>query len=64
MPGSLADRSGLKPGDIIMRVNYREVKNVREFYSVIENLREVGKAKALLLVRRNGSNVYVVLRLR
>ena len=64
VPGSLADRSGLKPGDIIMRVNYREVKNVREFYSVIENLREVGKAKALLLVRRNGSNVYVVLRLR
>ncbi|EDP74587.1 Do family serine endopeptidase [Hydrogenivirga sp. 128-5-R1-1] len=64
VPGSLANRSGLKPGDIIMRVNYREVKNVREFYSVIENLREVGKAKALLLVRRNGSNVYVVLRLR
>jgi len=64
VPGSLADRSGLKPGDIIMRVNYKEVRNVKEFYNVIESLREVGKTKALLLVRRNGSNVYVVLRLR
>ncbi|WP_457601023.1 Do family serine endopeptidase [Hydrogenivirga sp.] len=64
VPGSPADRSGLKPGDVIMRVNYREVKSVNEFYSMIENLREAGKTKALLLVRRNGNNVYIVLRLR
>ncbi len=64
VPGSPADRSGLRPGDVIMRVNYREVRSVREFYSVIDNLRKLGKTKALLLVRRNGNNIYVVLRLR
>ncbi|RLJ70999.1 serine protease Do [Hydrogenivirga caldilitoris] len=64
VPGSLADLSGLRPGDVIMRVNYKEVKSVREFQNIIEALREAGKAKALLLVRRGENNVYVALRLR
>ncbi len=63
VPGSPADRSGLRPGDVIMRVNYRKVGTVREFYSIVENLREMGKRKVLLLIRRNGNNVYLVLNL-
>ncbi len=63
-PGSPAYESGLRPGDVIMRVNYKKVSTVREFYRLIENLKKMGKAKALLLVRREGSNIYLVLPLR
>jgi len=64
VPGSPAHESGLRPGDVIMRVNYKKVSTVREFYSLIESLKDMGKSKALLLVRRNSSNVYLVLPLR
>ncbi len=63
-PGSPAYESGLRPGDVIMRVNYKKVSTVREFYKLIESLKDMGKSKALLLVRRNSSNVYLVLPLR
>ncbi len=63
VPGSPAHHSGLRPGDIIMRVNHKKVKRVDEFYRIIESLKEMGKAKALLLVRRGEGNVYVVLAL-
>ncbi len=62
-PGSLAHRSGLRPGDVIMRVNYRKVRTVQEFKRLIENLKEMGKTKVLLLVRRGESNLYLVLNL-
>ncbi len=64
VPGSSAHRSGLRPGDVIMRVNYRKVGSVREFYRTIEKLKEMGKSKVLLLVYRNRSNIYLVLNLR
>ena len=64
VPGSPAHRSGLRPGDVIMRVNYKKVSGVKEFYALIESLKEMGKGKALLLVRREGANVYLVLNLR
>ena len=63
VPGSLAHRSGLRPGDVIRRVNYRKVRTVKEFYKAIERLKELGKSKALLLVRRGEGNVYLVLSL-
>ena len=64
VPGSLAHRSGLRPGDVIMRVNYRKVRTVQEFKRIIENLKEMGKTKVLLLVRRGDSNIYLVLNLK
>ena len=64
VPGSPADRSGLRPGDVVMRVNYMKVRSVRDFLSAIENLRKAGKSKALLLVRRDGNNIYLVLNIR
>jgi len=63
-PGSPAYESGLRPGDVIMRVNNVKVSTVREFQKVIEELRGAGKNKALLLVRRGSSNLYLVLNLR
>ncbi len=64
VPGSPAYESGLRPGDVIMRVNYNKVSTVREFYRLIEKLKEAGKSKALLLVRRDSNNLYLVLPLR
>ncbi len=64
VPGSPADRSGLRPGDVVMRVNYMKVRSVRDFLRAIENLRKAGKSKALLLVRRDGNNIYLVLNIR
>jgi len=63
VPGSPADHSGLRPGDIIMRVNNRKIDSVGEFQRVLEGLRKAGKEKALLLVRRGASNLYLVLNL-
>ncbi len=63
VPGSPAFQSGLRPGDIIIRVNYKRVRNVSEFHRIIKALKESGKKKALLLVRRKNSNLYVVLSL-
>ncbi len=63
VPGSPADHSGLRPGDIIMRVNNRKIDSVGEFQRVMDSLREMGKEKALLLVRRGASNLYLVLNL-
>ncbi|GAB6066193.1 DegQ family serine endoprotease [Aquifex pyrophilus] len=58
---SPAEYSGLQPGDIILKVNNYPVRNVREFYAVINRLREEGKSKALLLVRRGGANIFITL---
>ncbi len=64
VPGSPADHSGLRPGDIIIRVNNRKINNVREFNRALDRLREAGKTKALLLVRRGESNLYLVLSIK
>ncbi len=63
-PGSLAYYSGLRPGDIIISVNNKFIEDVDEFISMIEDLKDAGRSKALLLVRRGETNVYLVLRLR
>ncbi len=62
-PGSPAHMSGLRPGDIIMMVNNIPVKSVRDFERMIENIVRAGKNKALLLVRRGRTNIYLVLEL-
>ncbi|WP_461832345.1 Do family serine endopeptidase [Aquifex sp.] len=58
---SPAEYSGLQPGDIILKVNNHPVRNVNEFYGVINRLRSEGKTKALLLVMRNGANIFITL---
>lgn len=63
-PGSPAYESGLRPGDVIMSVNYKRIRSVREFYNILESLKEAGKTKVLLHVRRQNSSLYIVMRLR
>jgi len=63
-PGSLAQRSGLRRGDIILAVNNEPVESLSQFNEKIERARSEQKARVLLLIRRGGNNLYVVLYLR
>ena len=59
VPGSPADNAGLRPGDVILSVNRREVQSVAD---VQKSLGSVPKGRdALLLVWSNGGNTFRVL---
>jgi len=57
-PGSPAARAGLRPGDVLLEVNRKPVGSVREFEE------QYGKTQGnvLLLLHRQGSTVFVVVR--
>jgi serine protease Do len=57
--GSAAADAGLRPGDVIIEVNRRRIDDADEFYQRVE--RSDGD-KVLLLVYRDGSHFYVLLR--
>ncbi|HEX6764857.1 MAG TPA: DegQ family serine endoprotease [Polyangiaceae bacterium] len=56
--GSPFARAGLRPGDVVMEVNRKPVASVREF----EDLYGKSKGNVLLLLYRQGSTVFVVIR--
>ena len=62
--GSLAQRSGLRRGDVILMVNNEPVENLSDFNAKIEKVKSERKDRVLLLVRRGGNNFYTVLYLR
>lgn len=64
LPNSIADYAGLRPGDIILQVQYKPVKSVREFYKIIEEARKQGKNVVLLLVKRGGVTTFISLPLK
>jgi serine protease Do len=57
-PGSPAAKAGLRPGDVLLEVNRKPVATVREF----EDLYGKSKGNVLLLLHRQGSTVFVVVR--
>ena len=61
IPNSVAEFAGLRPGDIILEVQYQPVRSVRDFYRIIEKLKDEGKSRALLLVRRGRFNTFISL---
>ena len=63
-PNSLAMQSGILPGDIILQVGNRPISSVKDFQQSIEALRQGAKSNVLLLIRRRGNNLFLVLRLR
>lgn len=63
-PGSLAQRSGLRRGDIILAVNNEPVESLSQFNEKIERTRSEQRTRVLLLIRRGGNNLYLVLYLR
>jgi S1-C subfamily serine protease len=58
VPGSAADRVGLKSGDIVLEVNRTPVKSPEEF----EKLFGGSQGARLLLVYRGGATLFVVVR--
>jgi serine protease Do len=61
-PDGLAAAAGLRPGDIIVSVNRKNVDNLADYGKAIA---ESGKqGTAVLLVRRDGANIYFVVKTR
>ena len=58
VPGSAADASGLRPGDIIHDVNQQAVRSVKD---ALEALRDTRNGVALLYVERDGGKFFVTL---
>jgi serine protease Do len=53
----LAAENGLKPGDVILAVNRSEIDSVEQFKRILAGRR--GGSTVLLLINRNGDEVYV-----
>jgi len=56
--GSAAEQTGLRPGDVIIEVNRKPVTSLEQFQEQYKN----GKNSLLLLVYRQGSTMYLMLR--
>ena len=54
-PGSLAAVNGLKPGDVIVEVNRKPVRNTAEFEQALQH----STTETLLLIKRHGSTLYL-----
>ena len=59
--GSLVDRAGISRGDVVLRVNGKQINSMRDFESLIKV--EAGTALRLYILTRNGSYRYVGLRM-
>ncbi len=55
--GGIAAENGLKPGDVILAVNRTEISSVEQFRRILANRR--GGSMVLLLINRNGDEVYI-----
>ena len=60
VPGSTAAEKGLRPGDVIMRVNQRAVASAADAVAALNAAKESGE-NALLLVRRGDAQRFVAL---
>ncbi|MCA1785333.1 MAG: PDZ domain-containing protein, partial [Desulfobacteraceae bacterium] len=57
-PDTPADKSGVRPGDLLMEINRRPVTSLEEYLSLLERIQKGQIAQ--LLFRRGNSNVFVV----
>ena len=62
-PGSLAAEAGIDVGDLIMEVNRKAIRNVKEFNEAIEKAQSDGKGNVLLRVRNKKWTRLMMLRL-
>lgn len=58
--GSIAEEAGLRPGDIILEINKKQVKNLDDYRKTIDSVK-LGQT-ALLLVKRDKNTLYIALK--
>jgi serine protease Do len=59
-PGSLAHEAGLSPGDIILEINRKQIRNLDEYRKALDSVK-TGQT-ALFLVKRNKNTLYIALK--
>jgi len=55
--GSIADQAGLKPGDVILEIGRKQIKNLDDYRKAVNEL-EKGRS-ALFLVKRGDNTIYI-----
>ncbi len=60
-PDSIADKAGIKEGDIIKSMEYQKVRNVEDYKRILENFH---KDKMLVDVKRGDSRIFFVLKFK
>jgi serine protease Do len=63
IPGSPAEESGIRPGDVIVRVANSDVRSPEQVVSAIRTAQQQKKQAVSLLVMRDGVTSYVGLQL-
>lgn len=59
---SIAERAGLKPGMIIMQINHKKIKNLKDFNEAIKDIDK--KRHILMLVRYQNITKFITIRLK
>ncbi|MGB2696457.1 MAG: DegQ family serine endoprotease, partial [Candidatus Zixiibacteriota bacterium] len=60
-PGSPAYKKGIRTGDIILEIEQKEVKNIKDYNKIAKSLE--GRKKAIpFLIFRNGNTIYVAIK--
>jgi serine protease Do len=59
-PDSPAARSGIRRGDVILEINRKQVKNMKDYYALAG---KKGPSDTLLmLVKRGGTSIYIAVK--
>jgi serine protease Do len=59
-PNSKAFEAGIRPGDIILQINQKNIPSLEEYKKAVSQIK--AKERALLLIRRKGEDLFVTVR--
>jgi serine protease Do len=59
-PNSKAFEVGIRPGDIVLQINQKDIATIEDYKKVVEKLK--AKERILLLVRRKGEDLFLTIR--